>query len=535
MFDDAPVVRSTPEEAAHNEYERLAALDTGDVTTLASVYDGYALLAKTGRGTAAGTRAGMLLRELRPKLAEVEWKDASQEVDAAARSSRYRSALTRLEAFEQRYAGTDSALAAADRYTSVRAQAREALDALARQAAGLMAKDSTRAYRLLTSATLELPPDLAEELAALMARVRDAWGGPTVRPPVPTGPTPMPSPPPVPVPAPKNPGSGGGAFGGRPQHGPKEPAPTAPAPTVDTSGAAKALWVTAREHLGGRRFQEARDAYTALLRDYGTSEVVRAHPERIKAGRKAADVGLRGAIAFLKEEATVKEGRLECEWSFDNDEAFLEDFSVEQAFPGVEPAQCAIRSGQAILSGSTAILLNVVFDPGTTMVEADCVADTHRDYGLIGRQESKDIRTVLLEVGNTQFKLKKGPDGKVLGGHVIWLFGDGVWKDADKGTQGFIRLAEQLGNNLQAGEHLRLDLEFRGDRVEGAIHSKSDPAILKGPMKGDDGKGVGPIRVGAFAYKGRVGVERLKVSGKVDESWALEEFQRLVKADTGPD
>ena len=54
-------------------------------------------------------------------------------------------------------------------------------------------------------------------------------------------------------------------------------------------------------------------------------------------------------------------------------------------------------------------------------------------------------------------------------------------------------------------------------------------------MPGDDGKGVGPIRVGAFAYKGRVGVERLKVSGKVDESWALEEFQRLVKADTGPD
>ena len=43
------------------------------------------------------------------------------------------------------------------------------------------------------------------------------------------------------------------------------------------------------------------------------------------------------------------------------------------------------------------------------------------------------------------------------------------------------------------------------------------------------------MRVGAFAYKGRVGVERLKVSGKVDEGWALEEFQRLVKADTGPE
>ena len=135
---------------------------------------------------------------------------------------------------------------------------------------------------------------------------------------------------------------------------------------------------------------------------------MRAHPERVRAGRQAADFGVRGPAALLREEATWKDGRLECEWQFDDDKAFLADFVVEQPMAGDEPVEAEVRSGMAILSGNTSMMLKVVFDPSDVTWEADCVADDHRDYGLIGLQESKDYRAFAMEVWNTQFRLKKG-------------------------------------------------------------------------------------------------------------------------------
>ncbi len=38
-------------------------------------------------------------------------------------------------------------------------------------------------------------------------------------------------------------------------------------------------------------------------------------------------------------------------------------------------------------------------------------------------------------------------------------------------------------------------------------------------MKGDGGLGIGPLRVGPFACKGRVGVRRFSVAGRVDAAW----------------
>ncbi len=542
MLEDPPLVRSTPEEQAHAEFERLAASDTGDLTKLADVYDGYTSLARSAPGTLAGERAAMRLRELRPKLAAATWKSVSTDVDAALRQSRYRTALGLLQGFEARFGGTEAALDVPSRIASVRADARAALDALGQRVAPLLAKDGRRAYRLLTTTNLELPTDLTEELAALIAHVREGGAPPTPLPPEPTPPSPTPPPanptppsPPGPTPNP----TAKGPFSGRPRPKeiPDEPGTARPpaTPPSEANTLARTLWLQAHEHLVARRFPEARDAYGRLKKEFSETPVVLAHPERVKAGYKAADVGVRGPVAFLREEAKFENGRLECEWSFDDDKAFLEDFSVEQAFVGLDPAECEIRSGMAILSGSTAILVNVVFDPIDVTWEADCVADSHHDYGLFGRQESKEIRTLLLDVGNTQFKLKKGAAAKVLAAHVLFLFGEGVWKDADKGDSGFIRLAEQPGAGIKAGERVHLQTEVRGDKVEAMLVSKSDTASFKAPLKGDDGRGMGPLHVGAFAYKGRVGVERLKVSGKVDESWALEAFQKLVAAETGPD
>ncbi|MCC7136881.1 MAG: hypothetical protein IT460_00460 [Planctomycetes bacterium] len=57
---------------------------------------------------------------------------------------------------------------------------------------------------------------------------------------------------------------------------------------------------------------------------------------------------------------------------------------------------------------------------------------------------------------------------------------------------------------------------------------------LKGPMKGDGGLGIGPLRVGPFACKGRVGVRRFSVAGRVDAAWLEKAVGDLVAKDTGP-
>jgi len=39
--------------------------------------------------------------------------------------------------------------------------------------------------------------------------------------------------------------------------------------------------------------------------------------------------------------------------------------------------------------------------------------------------------------------------------------GEGVWKDADPGERGFVRIAERGNNKLAAGERIRVSLELK--------------------------------------------------------------------------
>jgi hypothetical protein len=297
---------------------------------------------------------------------------------------------------------------------------------------------------------------------------------------------------------------------------------------------ARMAFEKAKADLDAKNWEAARKGFSALVKQYSDTSLVAGRMDRIRAARKAADVALRGAAAFLKGEADTKNGRLEVEYEFEDDVAFLADFTLEQPFASEDALAASVRSGMVILSGSTAMMNKVVFDPADLSWEMECVADRHEDYGLFALQDSKDYRAVVFDVGNTQFRLKKGDAAKVLSGHVLWLFGEGVWKDADPGERGFVRIAERSGNKLAAGERIRVRCETHGGQATAEIHSKSDSVDLKGALKGDDGKGVGPVRVGAFAFKGRVGVDRLKISGKPDAAWLAKQFDDLLKAAAGP-
>jgi hypothetical protein len=510
-----PVVPRLEERAA-KEYAAAHEHELAHPTDLAGAAERYRaiVMRKEYEGVAYAGRAAARLTELWPKVAEQAWATARSAADTAATSRRFRTALQTLDEFEARNAGTPAAAGVAERRQSVRAAARAALDALRERVTPLMASDATRAYRLLTTSGLELPPDLDEELGAMMRRVRELWTQPDPAAPADPG-------------APKEPTSRGPG-----------PIPLPPPPPRDAGEAeaqAKALWIQARADLAAKRWAEARKGYSDLLKAHASTTLVTNGKEKIRAGRKAADLALRGPPALLREDAEWKNGRLTVEYSFDDPKAFADDFAVEQPFASNEPLAAEVRAGMAILSGSTGMFLKVVFDPTDVQWEADCIADEHRDYGLIGLQEGNEYKSVAMNVGNTQFKLKKGAAAKVLSGHVLWLYGDGVWRDADPGERGFVRIDVKNSNGLRPGEKATVKVEMHGDQIAGEIHAKGDNADLKGKLAGDDGKGIGPVRVGCFAFTGRVGVDRLRVMGKPDAAWLQKQFDDLRAQESGPD
>jgi hypothetical protein len=282
-----------------------------------------------------------------------------------------------------------------------------------------------------------------------------------------------------------------------------------------------------------KSYEAAKKNYDLLMKDYTGTQVVIKNVAKIESGQKAADLGFRGPPALLQEESRFAKGRLEVEYQFD-DPRILSDFTVEQPIPSPEGATAQVKEGMAVLSGSTMILLNVVFEPDATW-EAECYSDEPRDYGLIAFQEGSEYRALGWEMGNTQFRFKKGGKGPIPSGHVLFLVGDGSWRDADPNQRGWVRLGLREGNRLKAGEPARIRLEVRGDKASAEVHSKSDTASMGGTIKGDDGKAIGPFRVGVFAHTSVAGVERLTVSGKVDMTWFEARVQEFAKGDPGPE
>ena len=531
MLPDEPQPSSHPEEKGSKAYEAAREVEATD---LPGAVDRLRAVVKDFPGTIAAQRANARIAEVYPMLAAKEWRPVEDALQSFSNAQKFRHALDLLADYERRFAGTEPAAKVPAKMESLRAAARAALDAVERRVAPHLPKDPRRAYQVLVTSDLELPPDLEVELAGLMAQVRALFPKTGPRPPPGEGPGGA-LPPPPPPPTKRKPGRelmppGGGKP--TPDDGGDDAAGggSASAPREEE---ARVAFDRAKADLDAKNWEAARKEFTTLSKSYGDTNLVAGRMERIRAGRKAADVGQRGAAALLKGDADVKNGRLEVEYEFEDDVAFLQDFALEQPFASEDPLAANVRSGMVVLSGSTAMLNKVVFDPTDVSWEMECVADRHEDYGLFGLQESKDYRSVVLDVGNTQFKLKKGDAAKVLSGHVLWLFGEGVWKDADPGERGFVRIAERPGNKLVGGERIKVRIDIKGGQVAAEIHGKGEAIELKGALKGDDGRGLSALRVGAFAFKGRVGVDRLKISGKPDPAWLDKEFQALLKAVDG--
>ena len=111
---------------------------------------------------------------------------------------------------------------------------------------------------------------------------------------------------------------------------------------------------------------------------------------------------------------------------------------------------------------------------------------------------------------------------------------DGAWSATDPGELGFIKLAQETRPALVPSKKVRLSLSIRSGNAAGEVRSGNDAASLAGAIRGDDGKGIGALRVGAHVFTSVVGIERLKIDGKVDMAWFERRIAELGALDTGP-
>lgn len=470
-------------------------------------------------------------RRTRARISEVvdaAGRAALERLQADAKSmvaqGQFARALESVRRYERHYGATSSGSKVEPLRREVRDAARGALDKLIAQVGPMVAANPRAAHSTLLAAWPAYPPDLAAEITGLMERAIELMKSRGKPPPEPREPReprkPRPS---IPL---------------EPGMHPRDPVPPGDGDdedddTVLIEAEARSQWQAAYDALRAGDYAQALEGYTLLSLRHGGSDVYQQGRHAIVAGRFAAKVGAQGPAGLLSVPVEMKRGRLEVEYTFDDAREVQRDFHIEQPFPSdrpvtVEPARGVVRMADA--SGLFHIL---VWEPDVRF-RARVVAEVAHDFGVLAVAETDEFRAIMLDVNNTLFKLKKGPNAKPQPGHLLWFMGQGVWAAADPDAIGYIKIAERRKVDIQNGDRLTLELIRNGDRCEGSFHGRTDGVNLDGRVKGDDGQGMGAARIGLFTNTGILVVEDLQISGKVDMEWFGKYLKDLVDDTQGP-
>ncbi|MFV1959927.1 MAG: hypothetical protein ACC662_11015, partial [Planctomycetota bacterium] len=470
-------------------------------------------------GKPEASRAQARIRELVDRAGRTALERLEGEIRKRLKEHRFTSALRKIRAFERRFGATESGAEAGRLRRQVREQARLELDALLTEVGPLVSANPREAHRRLLAAGPEFPPDLASEITELMER---ALGLMRLQA--------------HPAASPGNPGRTVPEGPGRPSPpgpGAPPPQPGEPAEGVVAEVAALEQWKSARADLLAGRYADAFQGYTLVIMRYGNTDTYRQHKHAISAGRQAARVGAQGPAALLSVPVTVRRGRLEVEYTFDDARVVQRDFSIEQPFPSDREVDAKVGGGAVRLAGASGLFHVLVWEPDV-VVQARIQTEVARDFGILAVEHSDDFRAIMFDIANTRFSLGKGGAEQVHPGHILWFLGQGAWGAADADAIGYIRIAERLKVKLKNGDRVNVEFIRKGDKCEASFQGQTDGVSLKGVVKGDDGKGMGPARIGVFANTGVIRVESLRNQGRVNEAWFEARLRGLIEEDPGP-
>ncbi|MHC5011883.1 MAG: hypothetical protein ACYTG6_13220, partial [Planctomycetota bacterium] len=210
-----PSAVEAPPERSAREYAEIAALELREPVDLDAVILRYREFIRRLPESADADRARARITELMDTAGTAALAALQEDVTAKMGSGRFESALIAIRKFERKYGATTAGQGAEPLYRLVNEEARKAVDRLLVRVRPMVATDPRAAHRELLASGLELPPDLAGEVSALMERaiqIMKSQGRPPPEPRVPpdggdtgAGPEGGEPPPPTPPPTPRSP------------------------------------------------------------------------------------------------------------------------------------------------------------------------------------------------------------------------------------------------------------------------------------------------------------------------------------------
>ncbi|MEZ6025633.1 MAG: hypothetical protein R3E85_05540 [Planctomycetota bacterium] len=462
------------------------------------------------RGALDRTRDPAVVAALRARWGEMFDRLASSElvelgdlVDRLAAGGAFARAGEEITRFERRFAGSVPADAVTPLRERIAREAATSLDVLLRDVAPLVTHAPRDAYVRLVEALDRFPVELAPKIAPLLDTACKRLHGS------------------MPPPAPPR-GTDGGGVAGPGGDAPRDPEPgdgAAPGDEQpDPDAVALKAWRTAHGDLLAGRYDQAAVSFRRLLDLHRASTLLSLHRPNIETAERWARAGRDGPHVLLHGDATSKRGRVQVTYEFDEHVELADDFSAEAPFATDEPVEVKWEQGLVHIRLGTGLFHRLVYT-NDVRIQATVRAEVARDFGLLAVDDGPRYRAILFDLANTRFKLKKGADATVQAGHVLWLIGEGVWAAADADVHGFIKIAERTTSKLENMDRLQLELVRDGLKARGTMQGKTDGVHLEGTVKGDDGSGVGPARVGLFTHGSRMTIESVRIEGQVDPTW----------------
>lgn len=309
----------------------------------------------------------------------------------------------------------------------------------------------------------------------------------------------------------------------------KEPPPSPgkpPAPPAKPAGRdeeAAALFRSSREALEKGRLGEAERGFYRLLAEYRDAKIVRDYG--VEVAQRMADCLRRGrGVAGLFHGGIQWKGeRVVLTWEFE-DAAEAGDWETVRPFDVPNRGTFAVEHGEVSARGAAAFMLRAAFRPETvTMSFRLNPGEPAQDMGAMFAETKDPGNHLLFTVANDFFKLGKGAKAYPIAGNVIFVFGRGMWKDADAGMLGFVKTGVSEEPKVPARKWTEVEVSKEKDRAKFVLEGKA----ITGRAVGDNKYELTGIRPALFVLLSEARFDEVTVEGELDPAWVLAERESV--------
>ena len=299
--------------------------------------------------------------------------------------------------------------------------------------------------------------------------------------------------------------------------------PPTPPPTAGPDEEASALFRSSRTALEQGRFGEAERGFYRLLTEFKDAKIVRDYGQEVALRYLDAVKKGHGVAGLFRAPATFRGNRVQLRWTFE-DPLEAEDFENVSMFAVPTRANFNLRDGELAADGAGAFMLRACFrTESVTMSFRIRPGLPAQDMGAMMAEPKELANHLLFTLGNAYFKLDKGANTYAAPGHLIFVFGKGMWARGDADQIGFVRTGFSEEPKLKPREWIGIECAKERDKAKFVVGDK----VIQGRAIGDNKYEITGVRPALFVLLSEARFDDLTVEGEIDPAWALSERARL--------